>query len=213
MRKKIAIVTGGDSGELAISLQSASVIKENIDKSKFEAYRVFINIEKWVYIDDENNETLVDKNDFSIVADGKKVLFDCVFLIIHGTPGEDGKLQGYFDLLGIPYTSCNHSTSAITFNKSYCKALVNSLEVLTAKSVHIFKFDEINTDKILEEISLPCFVKPNNGGSSVGMSKVIKVEELENAINIAFEEDNEVLIEDFIKGREITCGVMRTKGK
>ncbi|MCF8297561.1 MAG: D-alanine--D-alanine ligase [Saprospiraceae bacterium] len=212
MRKKIAIVTGGDSGELGISLQSASVIKKNIDNAKFEAYRVFINKQKWVFIDNNDIESPVDKNDFSIIANGKKVLFDCVFLIIHGTPGEDGKLQGYFDLLGIPYTSCNHATSAITFNKSYCKSLITSLEVLTAKSVQLFKFDEIDIEKILKEISLPCFVKPNNGGSSVGMSKVTQASQLKEAITTAFHEDNEVLIEDFIKGREITCGVMRSKG-
>ena len=212
MKNKIAIVTGGDSGELDISLQSASVIKDNIDKSKFDAYRVFINSKKWVYIDDDNNESPVDKNNFSIIDNGKKISFDCVFLIIHGTPGEDGKLQGYFDLLGIPYTCSDHTTSAITFNKSYCKGLINSLEILTAKSVHLFKNDEIDTDKILQEVSIPCFVKPNNGGSSVGMTKVTKIDQLEAAVKVAFDEDDEVLVEDFIKGREITCGVLRTKG-
>jgi len=213
MKKNIAIVSGGDSGEKEISLQSALEIQKNIDINKFCPFTIFINKKKWICKTADKKEIPVDKNDFSVLIKNKRIIFDCVFLIIHGTPGEDGKLQGYFDLLEIPYSSCNRTTSAITFNKSFCKGLVNSLGVLTAKSVHLFKHDSINTDNILSQISLPCFVKPNSGGSSVGMTKVVEKKKLKNAITTAFAEDDEVLVEEFISGREITCGILKSKGK
>jgi len=141
-----------------------------------------------------------------------KIHFDTVFVAIHGTPGEDGKLQGYFDMLDIPYTSCDHATSALTFNKYFCKNFVAQLNVLTAKAVHLTKNENWDIDSILQQLTLPVFVKPNNGGSSVGMSKVNEKGELADAIKKAFREDNEILIEEFIEGREITCGILK-KGK
>ena len=211
MKKIIAIVAGGNSGEREISLKSAAVVKKNLDAKKYDAYVIDIWQKDWVLIDDKGKKHFVDKNDFSITIQKKKISFDCVFIAIHGTPGEDGKLQGYFDLLGIPYTSCGPTTSALTFNKSFCVKTVSTFGVQTAKSVHLFKGNKFDAKKIISELSLPCFVKPNNGGSSVGMSKVTKASELKKAIEKAFKEDDEVLIEEFVDGTEITCGMMRYK--
>jgi D-alanine-D-alanine ligase len=155
----------------------------------------------------------VNKNDFSIDMLGEKITFDCVFIAIHGTPGEDGKLQGYFDMLGIPYTSCDHATSALTFNKYFCKNYISNFGVKTAKSIYITRHGQMISEEILQELKLPVFVKPNNGGSSVGMSKVNKSAELNPALEKAFKEDDELLVEEYIKGREITCGVLNYKRK
>lgn len=209
--KNIAITAGGDSGEYKISLMSAKAVSDNLDKTKYNAFIIFIRNGKWIYKTDNNKDIEVDKNDFSICIDNKKIYFDCVFNAIHGTPGENGKLQGYFDLLNIPYTSCNLVTSAITFNKNFCNKIVSSLGYQTAKSILLYKDEKINIEKITSEISLPCFVKPNNGGSSICTSKVNKKEELEGAIKLAFNQDTEVLVEEFINGREITCGIIKTK--
>ncbi|MCD4680424.1 MAG: D-alanine--D-alanine ligase [Bacteroidales bacterium] len=212
MKPKIAIAAGGNSGEYEISINSAGVIYENIDQSKYDAYIIHIKSQDWTYQDSKGEVIEVDKNDFSIVVKGEKITFDCVFIAIHGTPGEDGKLQGYFDLLGIPYTSCDLTTSALTFNKSYCNRVVSSFGVNTPKSVHLFRNNEIKVKEIIEKFSLPCFVKPNNGGSSVGMSKVVEEEELLKAVQIAFQEDDQVLIEEYIEGTELTCGIIQSKG-
>ncbi len=212
MKKNIAIVAGGNSGEYKISLKSANCIKKNIDTNKFNIYTIFIRWNKWVLKTDDNNEIPVDKNDFSVFINNKRIFFDCIFMAIHGTPGEDGKLQGYFDLLKIPYTSCNLTTSALTFNKYFCNRIVNTFGILTAKSILLYKNDIIKESDIISKISLPCFVKPNNGGSSIGTSKVKKAEDLKKAIELAFSEDEEVLIEEFIRGREITCGIIKANG-
>jgi len=212
MKKKIAIVAGGNSGEREISLKSAAVVKANLDPKKFEGYIIDIHHHDWIYIDEKKKKRSIDKNDFTIKLNNRKIKFDVVFIAIHGTPGEDGKLQGYFDLLGIPYTSCGQVTSALTFNKSYTNKVVSAFGVKTSKSVHLFKTNIINIKRILNEVTLPCFVKPNNGGSSVGMSKVKKEKDLKPAIVKAFKEDNEVLVEEFAQGTEITCGVFRSKG-
>lgn len=211
--KNIAIAAGGDSGEYKISLMSANAVKNNLDKTKYNSFIIFIRNGKWIYTADNNKDIEVDKNDFSICIDGKKIYFDCVFNSIHGTPGENGKLQGYFDLLKIPYTSCNLITSALTFNKSFCNKIVSSFGYTTAKSLLLYKDEKIDIEKISSEISMPCFVKPNNGGSSLGTSKVNETENLKRAIELAFKEDTEVLVEEFIKGREIACGIIKTKAK
>jgi len=211
MKPKIAIAAGGNSGEYEISLNSAGVIYENMDQSKYDVYIIHIKSQDWTYQDSTGEIVEVDKNDFSIIVKGEKITFDCVFIAIHGTPGEDGKLQGYFDLLGIPYTSCDLTTSALTFNKSYCNRVVSSFGVKTPKSVHLFRNREVEIPEIIEKLSLPCFVKPNNGGSSVGMSKVMAEEELLKAVQIAFQEDDQVLIEEFIEGTELTCGIIQSK--
>lgn len=214
MKKKIALLTGGFSREAEISYQSAETVKNNVDRDKFDVYVIDINAEGWFYEDVNTGKTSVDKNDFSIMLNGEKINFDGVLMCIHGTPGEDGKLQGYFDCLGMPYTTCDAATSALTFNKRYTVAVAGFAGVNVAKSLHIFRNDVINEEEIINKLKFPVFVKPNNGGSSIGMSKVNKsAEELSAALQKAFNEDDQVLIEEFIEGREFTIGVFKTKGE
>lgn len=208
----VAILSGGDSGEYEISVKSGKQVEKHLDRRKFKPFIVLVRGSSWSCFYD-GEEFPVDKNDFSLDLPGRKIRFDVVFNAIHGTPGEDGKMLGYFDLLGIPYTSCDVTTSALTFNKSFCKKVVASYDVRTARSLHLFRSTKDPLSRVWENLSLPVFVKPNNGGSSVGMSKVNTPDELESAITKAFHEDNEILIEEFISGRELTCGVLRTKGK
>jgi len=208
----VAIVCGGDSGEYDVSVKSGEQVLHYLDREKFIPFLVGISKKGWVCRMD-GKEFPVDKDHFTLFLDGETIRFDVVFNAIHGTPGEDGKLQGYLDMIGIPYTSSGVTTSALTFNKSFCKKVVSSTGVRTANSVHLFRHTEDPVYAIWEEIAFPCFVKPNNGGSSVGMSKVNKAEELEAALYKAFQEDEEVLVEDFIQGRELTCGLVRSEGK
>lgn len=212
MKKNIAIVSGGDSGEYEISVQSGKVVEKYLDPEKFDIYPITIKGSEWHYECPTNNVYEIDKNDFTISMIGEKIEFDCVFIAIHGTPGEDGKLQGYFDMLGILYTSCDHVTSAVTFNKHFCKNVVKDFNVLTANSMFVTK-ELLSEDSIKQNLNLPLFVKPNNGGSSVGMSKINTWEELIPALDKAFAEDDEILIEEFIKGREITCGLFKSDNK
>jgi D-alanine-D-alanine ligase len=212
MKKNIAVVSGGDSGEYGISVQSGKVVEKYLDPEKYNIYPITIKGTEWLYECPAHNVYDIDKNDFSIAMIGEKIEFDCVFIAIHGTPGEDGKLQGYFDMMGIPYTTCDHVTSALTFNKHFCKSTVRDFGVLTAKSMFLTETLK-NEAEIKSNLSLPLFVKPNNGGSSVGMSKINTWEELNPAIEKAFAEDDEILVEEFIKGREITCGVFKYKNK
>lgn len=212
MKKNIAIVSGGDSGEYEISVQSGKVVEKYLDPEKFDIYPITIKGNEWHYECPANNVYEIDKNDFTISMIGEKIEFDCVFIAIHGTPGEDGKLQGYFDMLGILYTSCDHVTSAVTFNKHFCKNVVKDFNVLTANSMFVTK-ELLSEDSIKQNLNLPLFVKPNNGGSSVGMSKINTWEELIPALDKAFAEDDEILIEEFIKGREITCGLFKSDNK
>ncbi|MCW3464035.1 D-alanine--D-alanine ligase [Chitinophaga nivalis] len=211
MKKNIALVAGGYSGEYVISVQSAVTIEKNLDSSKYAVYKIIITRDSWSYTAADGQVYEIDKNDFSLLIAGTKVQFDAVFIGIHGTPGEDGRLQGYFEMLGIPFTSCGMVTSAITFNKSYCNKIVAALDVVNvSKSAHIFRDQAFDTAGILQQLRLPVFVKPAEGGSSIGMSKVKTAEELPAAIEKAFQEDNQVLIEEFIKGRELTIGLYRT---
>ena len=211
MKKNIALVTGGDSGESVISIQSAKIIKENIDREKFNVFTILLKGSFWKFIADDLTESDVDKNDFSIISDNKKIKFDAVFIAIHGTPGEDGKLQGYLDMLGMPYTFSGVISSSLTFNKNFCQSLAKEYGAITARSVLVKKNIKYNIDEILSKTGLPCFVKPNNGGSSIGMSKVKEKEDIEKAIQIALHEDNEVQIEEFIEGTEVTCGILQKK--
>ena len=214
MKKNIALVAGWDSGEYVISVQSAVTIEKNLDNSKYNVYKIVITKEGWNYTGADGQAVAVDKNDFSLTIQGSKVTFDAVFIGIHGTPGEDGRLQGYFEMLGIPYTSCGMVTSALTFNKSYCNKVVATLDVVNvSKSVHIFSNQPFDTKEILAKLRLPVFVKPAEGGSSIGMSKVNTTEELQPAIDKAFKEDVQILIEEFVKGREITCGLYKAGGE
>ncbi|HLF47037.1 MAG TPA: D-alanine--D-alanine ligase [Chitinophagaceae bacterium] len=213
MNKNIALVTGGFSGEAVISYQSAITIDNHLDRDKFNVYKIDINPKGWFYELKDGRKLEVDKNDFSLQLGDDKINFDAVFIGIHGTPGEDGKLQGYFDTLKIPYTSCDAATSAITFNKRYTVAVAAMSGIQVAKSVHLFKEKPVSSTQILDQLNLPVFVKPNNGGSSIGMSKVSKEEELEPAIANAFQEDEQVLIEEMINGREFTVGAFQSGGK
>ena len=210
--QNIAVVAGGYSGESVISLQSAENVINNIDKTLYTPYKVIITEDSW-YLEHNNTDYTIDKNDFSASVDGKKIVFDAVFLIIHGTPGEDGKLQGYFDMLNIPYTACSLQASAITFNKEICKNLLKPFGIKTANAVTFKKGQTINSSIIIEHVNFPCFVKTNTGGSSIGASKVTTEKELMPAVEKAFEADNEIIIEDYITGTEVTCGVTTFKGK
>ena len=212
MKKKIALVTGGLSGEAAISYKSVITVGNNIDTDKFNVYKIDINHLGWWYLPVNGQQSTVNRDDFSVTDNGQKITFDAILLCIHGTPGEDGKLQGYFDMLGLPYTSCDAATSALTFNKRYTVAVAAFGGINVAKSLHIFKHTPILSEAILQQLQLPFFVKPNNGGSSIGMSKVNEAGELQTALDKAFKEDNQILIEEFIKGREFTIGVFKTKG-
>ena len=213
MNKKIALVTGGYSGEAVISYKSALAIEKNIDHSKWDCYKIDINPEGWFYLGPGGEKFPIDKNDFSTTVNGYKINFDAVLVALHGTPGEDGKLQGYFDCLKIPYSSCDAATSALTFNKRYTVAVAAFAGIPVARSIHLFAATPVSPEKILAELKLPVFVKPNNGGSSIGMSKVKEAGELPGALAKAFKEDDQVLVEEFIKGREFTAGVFRSKGK
>ena len=212
-KKNIALVTGGFSGESVISYKSAAAIFENIDTEKWNCYLIDINPQGWFYINEQKEKSSVDKNDFSIIDNGTKILFDAILIGLHGTPGEDGKLQGYFDCLNIPYTSCNAASSALTFNKRYTVAVAAFAGISVAKSMHLFMHSPVTTEQILSELTLPLFVKPNNGGSSLGISKVKIAEDLQAAIERAFKEDEQILVEEFISGRELTIGVFKSKGK
>ena len=205
MKKNIAIIAGGYSSELEVSLQSVETIYANLPDDKYNSYVVIINLEGWNV---RLNEALfpMNKNDFSFVLDGNKINFDCVYLTIHGTPGEDGKLQGYFDMLGIPYNSANQKASALTFDKWTCNQVLANNGIQVSKSILINDRAALfNTKEIVAELGLPCFVKPNDGGSSFGISKVKEEIQLIPAINRAFAEGNEVMIESFMDGKEVTC--------
>jgi len=213
MKKNIALVTGGFSGEAVISYKSAVTIDNNLDRERFNVYKVDINPKGWFYESAEGKKTEVDKNDFSLQVDGQKIKFDVVFIGMHGTPGEDGKLQGYFDTLQIPYTSCDAATSALTFNKRFTVAVAAFAGIPVAKSEVLIKNNFENPEEVAGKLRFPVFVKPNNGGSSIGMSKVNKLsDEFGVAIEKAFKEDDQVLVEEFIAGREFTVGVFKTKG-
>ncbi|MEO8764153.1 MAG: D-alanine--D-alanine ligase [Ginsengibacter sp.] len=214
MKPRIAFVTGGFSGEAKISYQSAIVIEKNIDKERYELYKIDVTTDGWFYELPHGQKIEVNKNDFSLLIEEEIITFDAVLIGIHGTPGEDGKLQGYFDMLHIPYTSCDCATSAITFNKRYTVAIAGASGIKVSKSVLLFKKNYQSPDEQVKDLKFPVFVKPNNGGSSIGMSKVNSAsEELGAAIEKAFREDDQVLIEEFIHGREFTIGVFRAKGE
>ena len=212
MKKKVALVTGGLSGEAQISYKSAVTVNGNLDRNKFDVYQIDINPSGWWYTPENEAPQKVNRDDFSITDGGSKINFDVVLLCIHGTPGEDGKLQGYFDMLGLPYTSCDAATSALTFNKRYTVAVAAFGGISVANSMHLFKHTPVSPENILSKLQLPVFVKPNNGGSSIGMSKVTTADALAPALEKAFKEDTQVLVEEFISGREFTIGVFKTKG-
>jgi D-alanine-D-alanine ligase len=210
--KTIAIVAGGDSSEFEISVKSAHEVSKTLS-SRYITYIIVIKGLNWYWEDQKGRYHNIDKNDFSLLHNDQKIKFDGVFVAIHGTPGENGLLQGYFDMMGIPYTSCNAFCSALTFNKQACKLFLKEYGITMADAVLIRKGDSSDLTGILKHIGLPCFVKPNDSGSSFGVTKVKKAEEFLPAIETAFKESNEVLVEAFMKGREVACGVVKTKNK
>jgi D-alanine-D-alanine ligase len=210
--KNIAIIMGGYSSEYKISLISGNVVYKSLNKTAYKAFRIHILKEKWVYVDDTETEFPIDKNDFSTTVNGTKIIFDCVFNAIHGTPGEDGLMQAYLELLKIPQTSCNYYQAALTFNKRDFLSVLKPYGIKSAVSYYLNKGDTIYTDEIVKKVGLPCFVKPNKAGSSFGISKVKTAAELPIAIELAYQEDNEIIIEAFLDGTEVTVGVINYKG-
>ena len=213
MTQNIAIIMGGFSSEAAISIKSGQVVFQHLPKLLYTAYCIHISKEKWVYVAADGKEFLVNTNDFSIVIDGKTIHFDCVFNAIHGAPGEDGFMQAYFELLDIPHTSCGMYQAALTFNKRDCLNVLKAYDIPTAISYPLNKGDNVNAKAILDHVGLPCFVKANRAGSSFGVTKVHQIEDLQSAIDIAFEYDDELIIESFLDGTEVSVGVLRYKGE
>ena len=213
MKKNIAIIMGGFSSEFEISLKSGQVVYETLDSAQYNSFRIHVFKDKWVYVDTNNNEHPIDRNDFSFTVEGVKTKFDCVFNAIHGTPGEDGFMQGYLELLGIPQTSCNMYQAALTFNKRDCLSALKPYGIKTAESYYVNLGDIIDEEAIIAKVGLPCFVKANKAGSSFGISKVYKKEEFNKALEVAFKEDDEVIIESFLDGVEVSVGVITYKGE
>ncbi len=212
MQKNIGIIMGGYSSEVEISLKSGEVVFESLDRNLYHPYKIHILKEKWVLVDG-SKEYPINKDDFSVVVDTKKINFDCVFNAIHGTPGENGVILAYLELLGIPHTSAPFYQMALTFNKRDTLSVVRQYGIKTATSIYLNKGDEINTDEIVKKVGLPCFVKPNGAGSSFGISKVYHEEDLPSAIEKAYKEDAEILIESFLDGVEVSVGVIEYKGE
>ena len=204
---------GGYSSEYKISLTSGNVVYNFLDKTKFVGFRIHIFKEKWVYVDAQDQEFPIDKNDFSVTVAGNKIIFDCVFNAIHGTPGEDGLMQAYFELLNIKQTSCDYYQAALTFNKRDLLSVLKPYGILAATSFYLNKNDTVNPSEIIAKVGLPCFVKPNKSGSSFGISKVKHQDELLIAIEMAYREDNEIIIESFLDGTEVSVGVINYQGK
>ena len=204
---------GGYSSEYQISLKSGTVVYNTLNKEKYNAYCIHVFKDKWVLVDANDNEFPIDKNDFSVVINQTKITFDCVFNAIHGSPGEDGFMQAYFKLIGLPQTSCEAYQAALTFNKRDCLSVLKPYGILTAESYYLNLGDTINEDEIIAKVGLPCFVKANKAGSSFGISKVYKKEALQTAIDNAFKEDDEIIIESFLDGTEVSVGVITYNGK
>ena len=212
--KNVAIICGGDSGEFEISIRSAQVVKKHLTKELYNAYIMVISSKKgWYCLTDDGKQLPIDKNDFSITVDGKKILFDVAFNAVHGVPGENGPLSGYLELLGIPCTSSGLTTCALTFHKDFCKRIVASYGVSVAPSILINKGESYDRKAIIDKIGLPMFVKPTCNGSSVGVSKVKEESTLDKAIADAFAAGDQVMCERFVAGREFGCGAMKVKGK
>ena len=213
MKKNIAIIMGGYSSEVEISLKSGAVVYQHLSKEKYNTYKVHILENKWVLVDDAAKEYPINKHDFSSEINGEKITFDCVFNAIHGNPGENGTILAYLELLKIKHTSAPFYQMALTFNKRDCLSVVKPYGIKTATSYYLDKGDIINVDAIVKKVGLPCFVKPNNAGSSFGISKVKTKNEMIPAIEKAYKEDSQILIEAFLDGSEITIGVLNYNGE
>ena len=207
--KNVAIIMGGYSSEYKISLKSGEVVYNHLDRTKYNLYKIHILTEGWFYVDEQNNRFVVDKNDFSVTVNNEKITFDVVFNAIHGTPGEDGLIQAYLKLLNIPQTSCDYYQSALTFNKRDMLSVLKPYGIKTAISYYLNQGDVIAEDQIIQRVGLPCFVKPNKSGSSFGISMVKDSEQLLPAIEKAYAEDDEIIIESYLKGTEVSVGVIK----
>ena len=212
-KRTIDIVAGGDSSELPVSLRSAQGIYSLIDKERYNLYIVEMQGKRWEVVLPDGEKTPIDRNDFSFIENGEKKNFDFAYITIHGTPGENGILQGYFDLIGIPYSSCNVLVSAMTFNKFTCHQYLKGFGIRVSESMILRKGFEILDEEVINKVGLPCFIKPNAGGSSFGVTKVKTKEDIQPAIEKAFNESDEVMIEAYMQGTEITCGCYKTKNK
>lgn len=213
MKRSIAIIAGGDSSELPVSLRSAQGLYSFMDKERYQLYIVEMEGRRWEVHLPDGSVTPVDKNDFSFMMNGEKKTFDFAYITIHGTPGENGLLQGYLDMIGIPYSSCNVLVSAITFNKFSCNQYLKRFGVKVAESILLRKNQHISDEDVIERIGLPCFIKPNAGGSSFGVTKVKTKDQIQPAIRKAAHESDEVMIEAYMRGTEVTCGCYKTKDK
>jgi len=212
VKKNIALLAGGDSSEFPVSMNSAKTIHANLDAEKYNVYLIVIRGREWNMEAPEGGKVPVNKDDFSITSGDAYIRFDCAFIIIHGTPGENGVLQGYFETLRLPYTTSGVLASSLTFNKLFSKRYIARFDVDISNYYFIRRGDSRDADTILETTGLPCFVKPNRGGSSFGVTKVTRAEELPGAIEKAFEEDYEVLVEEYLEGTELTCGLIKSGG-
>ena len=211
--KNIAIVAGGYSSEYEVSLKSAEGLYGFIDKSRYNLYTVVLKKDAWTVKMPDGSMPEIDKNDFSFVAGNQKIKLDYAYITIHGCPGEDGRFQGYLDMLDIPYSSCGVLAGALTFNKFVNNMFLKSIDIRVSDSIHLTEGQDAKTDDIIDQLGLPVFVKPNNGGSSFGITKVKEASQMQPAIEKAFSEDSEVIIESFVKGTEVTCGCYKTKTK
>ncbi|WP_109299300.1 D-alanine--D-alanine ligase [Aquimarina sp. AU474] len=213
MKKNVAILMGGYSSEFEISVQSGNVVHKHLDRNLYNPFRVYITTDSWFHLDENDKKHSIDKNDFSLTLNSKKIEFDVVFNIVHGTPGEDGLLQAYFKLIDIPQTACDFYQAALTFNKRDCISALRPYNIPTATNYFLNKGDVIDAKAILDTVGLPCFVKANKAGSSYGVSKVNTEAELLPAIDVAYKEDDEIIIESFLSGTEVSVGVITYKGK
>ena len=212
-KPNVAVIAGGDSSEFVVSVKSGANVLKAIDNERYNPWLVEMQNNRWEVKRDGEKISEIDKSDFSFLLNGEKINFDFAYITIHGTPGEDGILQSYFELLKIPYSTCNPHSSALTFNKWYCNNYLQNQGIKMAKSRLFPKGVKVDAQKLIEELGLPVFIKPNAGGSSFGITKVKTVDEVEAAINKAWEESNEALAEEFIGGTEFTCGAVKLKGE
>lgn len=216
MNAKIALITGGFTDEAEVSLKSAAFVLQKLDTTRFDVYKIILTTQRWYYEDNAGNKYEIDRKDFTLPLRDKLIKFDLAFILLHGSPGEDGRLQGYLDMVGLRYTSCDTLTSALTMNKAYTKTLLQTVEELyLAKSICLTLADRAKSETTIKsQLALPYFVKPNGGGSSIGMTKVKHAEELSEAIDRAFDTENaskQVLVEEFVSGREFSIGVYKRK--
>ena len=213
MKKNIAIIMGGYSSEYEISMESGKAVFDVLDKNKFNCFRVVILKNKWFYINSKNQEITIDKKSFTLKLNNKLVKFDCVFNAIHGSPGEDGEIQSYFEKLSIPITGCGAFQSKITYDKIKCLNYLKEFDVKSADSISLNINEKVDIDKVIKKVGLPCFVKASKSGSSYGISKVYRAEDFENAMKTAFNEDSDILIESSLDGIEVSVGVISFQGE